>query len=121
MNTHKNIVILEKAVRHAVDNGWDMFGELPFKFKGGGSWAIADKGDFNHTPLLVVKGEGESEAYRAFYELEQIIFNHGFCIALWPDFGDNGSGQRNLPDTWKHNIKEMALAYDRLKYLGENT
>lgn len=106
-NTHKNIVLFDRMVAKAVDNGWDMFGNMPFKLKGGAEWGVIDKNDFNHTPLLVITGKGQSAGFRAYYEFEQVVFNRSFVKKLWDD-------------AWDYHITNLARSPYRWDYLHDN-
>lgn len=119
-----NIEILEKAFKKATDNGWEPLGDnIPIsvtRWKGQGSIEIG---------LLNDKPGAWGSWVR---ELEGIIYNHDFAKALWGeshqftpkevmDSGAKGSlkwGMRTIG--WKDHLKDMVVADDPIKYLGEH-
>lgn len=92
-----NQEILEKAIQKAIDSGWE----------DGKSVDMADFAPIlEHDPfILPIKG---------------LIFNHDFAKALWGD-GFLGKGDATLyKPAWAYHLKEMVIAEDPIKYLGEN-
>lgn len=96
-----NQEILEKALRKAIDGGWDR--------------------------LIVVTFYNDLDGTTAEY-IEPIIFNHDFAKALWGEeiieefpFASEGSykySERQV--AWKKHLQQMVVADDPIKYLGEN-
>lgn len=112
-----NQEILEKAIKKAIDNGFD----------GTRFWTV----DF--TP----KG-----AAKAIYKYrnppyEQVVFSHDFAKALWgggfscPLCGavwpkdliwccDDRQTEDDKTPTWRYHLQMMVIAPDPIKYLGEH-
>jgi len=95
-----NQEILEKALRKAIDGGWNR--------------------------LIVVTFYNDLDGTTAEY-IEPMIFNRGFAKALWgeePEYGIKRYGDERqdagkfIP--WEYHLQQMVIAEDPIKYLGEN-
>lgn len=99
-----NQQILEKAIHKAINSGWEPSGRLAM-------WVY--KTDFV-----------EEEQYGYIYEmvgLNDLIFNHQFCKALWSDkFHMTNSEYGEGLDEWEYHLQQMVIANDPIAYLGEN-
>lgn len=108
-----NQEILEKAIQKAIDGGFEMSKWLP----------DADNVD---TFVYWLLNDSNSEGYHC------LIFNHDFAKALWP-IGNGkcrcgadikgqhtGLGTHDMEYQWVSNLKQMVIADDPIKYLGEN-
>jgi len=105
-----NQQILEKAIQKAIDGGWDKFGYETFTAEFFAKYA------FEETPL---------------HRWEQIIFNHDFAKALWPEWSSdvysvsyhsNKTDKQTIVDipAWQYHLQQMVIAEDPIKYLGAN-
>jgi hypothetical protein len=101
--------ILERAIRKALKNGWDMF-LLAHR-----SWRVI----YPHRPCLHIGASAHGAD--AFHYYPDIIYNHDFAKALW------GEDRYIAPDgaisgfsTWQYHLQQMVIAGDPLKYLGEH-
>lgn len=109
-----NQEILEKAIQKAVDNDWQ-----PFRYNS------------ELTPRIVVDWyevdsmSGTEDNWKLF------IFNHDFAKALWGEelFSEEyDSPSPRFPDAkkidirpiWQYHLRNMVVADDPIKYLGEN-
>ena len=115
--------ILEKAIQKAIDGGYEPNGIQDFSafkatIRNGQAWVrwFNDLGD------------------EVIQEIEHVIFNHDFAKALWgegirkPEPGKvlmiGSRGNINFVrffDHWMFHLKQMVIADDPIKYLGENT
>lgn len=99
--------IIEKAIHRAVDNGWKK-PELPFE--------VDLSGEIYVCPKIRLWDE--------WVDLEHVIFDIEFARALWGEkfHGSPGEyyGESYRPLTWQYHLQQMAIAPDRIKYLGEN-
>lgn len=88
-----NQQILEKAIQKALDGGWDItkVWDDPTYYE------VEDDGIYDSRDYYV------KERLSA----QEIIFNHQFAISLW--------GKKPL-----NHLKQMVIAEDPIKYLGEN-
>lgn len=114
--------VLEKAVKKAIDKGWEGKGS---KFK---AWYI-DSDFMNQTDVLAVRwldpsGEDNFDQFTIFSEL---MYNHDFAKALWGDDETNlnvnydaQKGTTRVLTDWQEHLREMVIADDPIKYLGEN-
>jgi hypothetical protein len=112
--------ILTKAIDKALMHGW---------------WPSDDLTVEASLPALVSydPDTGEIEivgrANRTIYwELNRLIYNHEFAKRLWGDKfinpemrDDKGSKVIAMQQTaWRHHLRQMVVADDPIKYLGEN-
>lgn len=99
----KHQEILEKAIRKAIEHGWQDNGWLSFVNK-------------------TILGEGDS------LEVSSLIFNHDFAKSLWGDFptpifspaDPNLATNNYFIPKWQSRLMQMVIAEDPIKYLGEN-
>jgi len=108
-NTNKEI--LEKAIKKAIDGGW---------------YNDAESHTFigNSVHFQMSEISSERKSYR------DIIYDQDFAKALWGD-EEHGEEDYYSPkhndcsgsswlESWEYHLKEMVVADDPIKYLGEN-
>lgn len=116
--THQEI--LEKAIRKAIDNGW----QPDFDIK-------VYRLDINF------KVRKPLEATNALWSAKDIIFNHGFARAIWGEelhpydatkvvqaAVSQGGGKVLIPEAlpnWQYHLQQMVIADDPVQYLEERT
>ena len=121
--------ILEKAIRKAIDGGWkgtpymsldgDWMGNPP-------KWRVAQP----FMDAVIIYTTGGLDCLDIHINSEHVIFNHDFAKALW---GDEEHGEEDYYSpkhndcsgsswlkSWEYHLKEMVIADDPIKYLGEN-
>ena len=101
--------ILQKAIEKAVENGYaptDNGGEVAeLKHTNGGCWFF----DSNETG--------------SHYDMNDIIFSHDFAKAFWKEptevLIEKAAGHEvyGIAD-WEYHLQQLALAKDRLEYIG---
>lgn len=122
-----NQQILTEATQKAIDGGW----QAPDKKFHVSEWGPVEDGSMldNPTVKLAVFFDTASSALNgSIYHASDLIFNHAFAKALWGDKfinpelrHDNGSKVIAMTQTgWKHHLRQMVIADDPIKYLGEN-
>jgi len=101
-----NEEILQKAIEKAQANGW--------------------------SNAVIYYVQSESQIVTSFGGVsislcyEQIIFNHEFAKALWPqpapyEYRNDGTSRSiSLSPAWIHHLQEMVIIDDPIKYLGEH-
>lgn len=117
-----NQQIIEKAIRLAIDGGWDAYGWPNWKVWGEDTVMFYDKAQEEDDTKWVRRGNE--------LELSTIIFNHEFAKALWGEQKPLENGE--YPPTvimykgkpvwhpWSYHLQRMVIADDPIKYLGEN-
>lgn len=113
-----NKTILEKAIQKAIDGGFNIV-----EFGKGHRFErfLTNDEVWNYTQAILME-----PAYAT-----ELIFSHDFAKALWgkesvymadciesPEEGAAGF-QENY-DAWEFHLREMVIADDPIKYLGEN-
>jgi hypothetical protein len=88
--------IIEKAVRRALDNGWNPFRNVSFEIN-------------SYVTRIVFTAEGPSgnPADRVEGSIFGTIFDHSFAKVIWGK-------------DWEKHIQAMVLAEDPIQYLGEH-
>ena len=123
-----NEEILEKAIQKAIDGGWDVFSTE------------------NHQidiEMITIEMLEDAEHYHAgaphtgltvyirrngYYAPAEVIFDHEFAQALWPD--PDGEDEphtingNNISLTavyyWQYHLREMVISPDPIQYLKDN-
>jgi hypothetical protein len=97
--------ILEQAIQKAIDGGWKA--------------RLTEDGGLR---ILNAKGSETSWYSPGTFGSYSIIFNHDFAKALWGGSTDTYYGSYSQQDEliWQHNLRDMVIAKDPIKYLGEN-
>lgn len=114
-----NQEILEKAIAKAIDGGYIPDGitnitSIRPTIRNGQAWVRF----FNNEGQEVIQ------------DSEHVIFNHDFAKALWGD-EEHGTEDYYSPKhndcsgaewlkTWEYHLKQMVIAEDPIKYLGDN-
>lgn len=114
-----NKEILEKAIQKAIEGGWAGCYVMHSTTK---HWLITGR------PELCVEFTTGSNAY---FHPSTFIFDHDFAKALWgedhvyradciesPEEG--AAGFQEDYSAWEFHLREMIIAPDPIKYLGEN-
>ena len=125
-----NKEILKKATQKAIDGGWNPLNfrdELDKRYKG---VKVLDIEYYDSAILMFYEiGKGDS-VYRGDVRLGvsdyDIIFDHDFAKALWgeEDAEVHEEGVKKEPyhlPIWQVRLRQMVIAEDPIKYLGENT
>lgn len=85
--------ILEKAIQKAIDGGYDK--------------------QYAQEILDLLDEGADHEAF-----VRGVVFHQEFAKALWSGIRpENGFGQ---VEDWQYHLKQMVIAEDPIKYLGEN-
>lgn len=100
-----NKVILEKAILKAIGGGWmDDIDSYSF---------VGNKINFNLSKITTLE-----------LSYPEIIFDHDFAKAVWPDVPIGMLNSQPVENTvfssWKSRLQEMVIAEDPIKYLGDN-
>lgn len=103
-----NKEILEKAIQKAIDGGWDYTDFETFMWN---EDASVKKKAQEIAEEALYRGDE-----RQYFNVNDLIFNHDFAKALWPNKVHDGL-EREL---WKGHLQNMVIAEDPIKYLGEN-
>lgn len=127
---------LEKAIRKAIENGWFMdYSKAKDKWRQFKIQYTVEKDG------IYSKEYNCMECYRPDYLLEEIIYDHEFAKALWPDMkrddvGDYEkvlwahegykTGDSFVPaywdgPVWQYHLQQMVIKEDPIEYLKENT
>lgn len=114
-----NQEILTKAIEKAIAGGWDKFGKKK------ANWRVLDNEADNTFPGYEIKFMDKKHHW--FCTSNDIIFNHDFAKALWPNPKNynNFEGMKitisvtKIP-LWQVHLQMMVIADDPIKYLGEN-
>lgn len=91
--------ILERAIRKAIDGGWE------------------DDNHYTHD------GAEKFAKYMLHWDAtEHYIFNHDFAKALWGEEDKMiiDTGDRTWWQPWQSHLREMVVAADPIKYLGDH-
>lgn len=112
-----NQQILERAIQKAIDGGWrpNDSPEKPLLMR-----VYSEVVDFGYDEY------DQSKDWR--WTIDKLIFNHDFAKALWGDKfinpemrDDTGSRIIAIKQTaWRHHLRQMVIADDPIKYLGEH-
>lgn len=108
--THRAIV--NGAVQKAIEAGWD---EMPDGLQ------VIGMDEFDEYLQCTSTHQKEFDI-----PVTQVIFNHDFAKALWPDpevldTDLNFAGQpMRSPKLWKYHLQQMVIAADPIEYLGEH-
>lgn len=122
----KNKEILEKAIQKAIEGGWNqplVYIHVNVKDR----WLEFRRKVYIEDTHLSFGGD-------QYASIEEIIFNHQFAKALWgeelhhetfvvpKELNKRFAGTRNLDikPMWQYHLREMVIADDPIKYLGEN-
>lgn len=106
-----NQEILEKAIKKAIDGGWQNYEE----------WYVHRNGtDSNDWFMTTLDGD-----HQYIYGL---IFDHEFAKSLWGEHTETMTVQNNTlnvkqvidMDGWQYHLQQLVIADDVFKYLGEN-
>lgn len=130
-NPQTNQEVLEKAIRKAIEGGWDL---LPSKdsnwmwYVGEGrvnGLCVHTKPDIEKTGLITYFGNE--------YQYERIIYNHDFAKAIWGEelitcfecsegghTTDHGTNEPWTMFIWQYHLQQMVIAPNPIKYLGDN-
>lgn len=98
-----NKEILEKAIQKAIEGGWE--NEEGFK------------------PITVMDYVFLMKDYtppQIFFSINELIFNHSFCKALWGEQPTRIPAYSDAMENWQFHLQKMVIADDPIKYLGEN-
>jgi hypothetical protein len=114
--------ILEKAIQKAIDGGWTVGRQIKFEKSMG--WVQV--GDGPEEPE--VTENGVTARMTQLLGETDILYDKGFAKALWGDKfftpvirDDTGTTVGMIKQTpWKHHLRQMVIAEDPIKYLGEN-
>lgn len=127
-----NKEILEKAIRAAIEGGWNHYNLPHWVVDSTAKFVVFDSWDSS-------KGEWKSRvSYNP--QTEVIIFNHQFAKALWGDevtisdckcgadiskphsisLGSGKHGQTVERHGWQFHLQQMVISDDPVKYLGEH-
>lgn len=116
----RDSIILEKAIKKAIDSGMKYYGK-PENGWGVdvGQWHTSD----NH--LCQVRSH-----YDHYIPYRDVIFNHEFAKALWGKEIYNAidtnarnwsmSDIRKASPAWMYHLREMVISEEPIKYLGDN-
>ncbi len=118
-----NQTILTKAIQKAQANGFMTDHRFDYSKGTGWTYVLKEKPEQSDKGLTVNVTGMLSEA--------DIIFDHQFAKALWPDpempleafmsgTKAHKEWQENGGDDWKYHLQQMVIADDPIKYLGEN-
>lgn len=105
-----NQEVLEKAIKLAIDGGWDAYGWKKFVPASayGVFYGFANPDDDTAMDL----------------QINDIIYNHDFAKALWGGckFCNPSAGRftKDHPNHWHYHLQQMVIADDPIKYLSEN-
>lgn len=109
--------ILEKAIEKAIDGGWKqdlvwIHGNVKDKKQ-----AFLDK--------IQVEDKWVYVGFDDYISVNDIIFNHDFAKALWGKESPTATRSQNIitlgwNNGWKYHLKQMVIAGDPIKYLGDN-
>lgn len=114
-----NQQILEKAIKKAIDNGWEPI-QTPFVH----NWIAGKNSDI---PILLDR-KNLRKVKRAF-STSDILFNHDFAKALFGkerimftqyDFKNGKTLGDNVLPAYLYHLQQMVIAPDPIKYLGEH-
>ncbi len=100
---------LQKAITKAVRNGWNKNGMSDI--------LVDDSGN-----LLFVHYTSGNALYQAL-SVYDVIYAHSFAQALWgeePNWEIEQAGPPDIIKGWEHQLQEMVIAEDPIKYLEEN-
>ena len=94
--------ILDKALKKAVENGWD-----------------------NNARLVIFSRPDGSLCFKSSYfiyefDVASVIFNHDFARALWGDTHFIGGTTAYPLVQFEEHLSQMVISEDPIKYLGEN-
>lgn len=113
-----NQEILEKAIQKAIDGGW-----MPLKTtRPVVGWGADYSDAFDEGEGVLIRAlHARSNADYSFYSLRELIYNHDFAKALWgTEIEDPTDWPNEQQQEWQYQLKEMVIADDPIKYLGEN-
>jgi hypothetical protein len=109
--THEEI--LEKAIRKAIDNGWQY---LDFDYNGEPGFTKKSHEFFDEERLMFTTD------WQTDIPVYNVIFSHDFARALWGtkklkwSFNEYDFGY----EAWQLHLQEMVISDDPLDYLGAN-
>lgn len=116
-----NQEILEKAIKLAIDGGWEPEHPVYGPTYKGNWWPLADATE--DIPRYFDPLEYDSLGY------ECLIFNQDFARSLWGEqttkidnsgnYTPNGMEFIDRPG-WQHHLQQMVIAEDPILYLGEH-
>jgi len=99
MLTNNEVELFRRAVDKAVENGYKHpSGELQVNNKG---------------EIFVYLKDSEVQAFGYATAQNNVIFNHDFAKAVWPDDKDGNV-------YWRMHLQRMVVSGNPIKYLGEN-
>lgn len=105
--------IIQEAIQKALDNGWQV--REPFDGEKIVAFDVYKYGTKKVTFFT-------DDAVRIHVPVWEVIFNHDFAKALWGEATYHDSGSEMLVDKlgWQDHLKQMVIANDPIKYLGEH-
>lgn len=107
--------ILKKAMKKAIEAGWEKDRIETYAEVIAESKYMQDK-----TPFSLLYDEYFGYEGVGLYAL---IFNHDFAKALWGEDTitvPSDAFMLRQPTRWEHHLRNMVIAPDPIKYLGEN-
>lgn len=102
-----NQQILEKAISKAIDGGWTPTMQI-------NRLEVGLKQPWKTHDYMTSTGW--------WYTVNDLIFNHSFCKALWGEenFMRYDGDTLDPLKMWQYHLQQMVISEDPIKYLGEN-
>lgn len=109
-----NQEILQKAIQKAIAGGWSDYNSLEsLKLISTTANTITLEGWVEY----VEEGQIDESKTEITFNYKELIYNHDFAKSLW----GYESGMFLDPPVWQQHLKQMVIADDPIKYLGEHT